>query len=64
MRSYQTKINGKKHDLIVLKITQKDAHGRPSKATIGYDDTVFKVDDGDEFVTAWVPSNTTAKVNS
>lgn len=49
-------IKGEQYALVVLRITEWDAHGRPSKATIGYDDTTFRLDDGtpNEFLTAFV----------
>lgn len=49
-------IRGEEHSLIVLKITGRDRLGRPSTATIGYDDTIFNLSEGDEFVTAFVPT--------
>lgn len=54
-------IAGEDHALIVLQITGRDEHGRPSSAIVGYDDTTFKLSNGDEFVTAWVPAKTLEK---
>ncbi len=50
-------INGKQHDLVVLRILEWDDAGRPSKASIGYDDSSFRLDDQklpNEFLTAFV----------
>lgn len=49
-------INGKLHQLVVLRITAHDAEGRPSQCIIGYDDTTFDINDGtsNEFLTAFV----------
>ena len=57
-------IRGEEYALVVLKITGRDRHGRPSAAVIGYDDTSFHVEDGDEFITAWVKAEFTRKVAS
>lgn len=49
-------INGKPHDLVVLRVLEWDDKGRPSKAEIGYDDTTFRLDDPEkpnEFITAF-----------
>lgn len=47
-------INGEKYQLVVLKVTGWDEAGRPSQATIGYDDTTFKLEGGEHFITAFV----------
>jgi hypothetical protein len=50
-------IKGKTYTLVVLRVTEWDALGRPSKAVIGYDDTTFDLRDdavSREFMTAWV----------
>ena len=50
-------INGKKYKLVVLRPCEWDSQGRPSKVEIGYDDTVFRLDDAtksNEFITAFV----------
>lgn len=49
-------IQGEDHALVLLKVEEKDAFGRPTKCTIGYDDAVFDIKGGEEFITAWVPS--------
>lgn len=51
-------INGTQYELVVLRISDWDEQGRPSKAEIGYDDTSFRLDDpskSNEFLTAFVP---------
>jgi hypothetical protein len=53
-------INGVEHHLVVMKVTDHDAKGRPSAAVIGYDDTTFKLEGGEEFITAWVRVESTA----
>jgi hypothetical protein len=53
-------INGKPHDLIVLRVLEWDASGRPSKCEIGYDDTTFRLDDAtkpNEFITAFAQTD-------
>lgn len=56
-------INGKQHSLIVLRVLEWDDSGRPSKCLIGYDDTVFKLDDGQPnvFLTAFVYDEAVSK---
>jgi hypothetical protein len=51
-------IAGREHQLILLKITNRDEKNRPSEAIIGHDDTTFNIQGGEEFVTAWVPTET------
>lgn len=56
------RINGKLYDLVVLRVLEWDAKGRPSKAVIGYDDTTFDLRDDQvsrEFMTAFVPFDMT-----
>ena len=58
------KINGKPHSLVVLRITAWDEHGRPSQATIGYDDTTFDVSDpnqSNDFMTCFVQTEMTKR---
>lgn len=53
-------INGKPHQLVVLRITARDDMGRPSECLIGYDDTTFRVDDpsvSNDFLTAFVQAD-------
>ncbi len=56
-------LNGKPHSLVVLRVLESDGAGRPSKCSIGYDDTTFDISDKqahpNEFVTAFVPSHMT-----
>lgn len=47
-------INGDKYQLIVLKVVGRDDMGRPAKFEAGYDDTTFKLEGGEEFITAFV----------
>jgi hypothetical protein len=47
-------IGGKDYKLVVLRVLERDAQGRPSKVELGHDDAVFKVEDGMEFFTAYV----------
>lgn len=50
-------INGEQYQIVVLRILEWDAAGRPSKAEIGYDDTTFRLDDAEKpnhFLTAFV----------
>lgn len=49
-------VGEKKYRLVVLKITGRDKLGRPSEATIGYDDTVFNLEGGEEFMTCFIPA--------
>lgn len=52
-------IKGKDYVLVVLRITDWDDKGRPSAATIGWDDSTFDLRDpkvSREFMTAWVPA--------
>lgn len=49
----QIVINGQPHKLILLKVEERDAFGRPSKVTCGYDDTVFDLKGGEVFITAY-----------
>lgn len=55
--------NGKKREycLAILKVDSFDEYGRPSKVTVGYDDTSFKLDQGMQFWTAWIPVEMTEK---
>lgn len=41
--------------LVILKVDEADEYGRPSKVTVGYDDTVFQTEQGMQFWTAWIP---------
>jgi len=56
-------IAGVRHQLIVLKITSSDARGRPKTCVVGFDDTVFELAQGDEFITAWIPIGTEKRVS-
>lgn len=56
-REQQREIRGKQYRLVVLRVTGWDSEGRPSQATIGYDDTSFDLRDDKvsrEFLTAYV----------
>lgn len=50
------KIGADRYDLVLLKVTSKDEFGRPLKCDIGYDDTTFQLEGGEEFITCFVPS--------
>jgi hypothetical protein len=39
---------------IVLRVKEKDAHGRPRLAECFYDEDVIDLENGDEFVTAFI----------
>jgi hypothetical protein len=54
-------IAGKEHALVVLKVTGRDRYGRPRECVIGYDDTKFDIQGGEEFITAWVPAELVGK---
>lgn len=53
-------INGEQYQLIILRVKARDPEGRPSEAQLGYDDTTFEVQEGTEFITAFVPAHTVA----
>lgn len=60
----KAKVNGKDHSAVVLRVTDWDEKGRPSKVVVGYDDTVFDLRDESqsrEFYTALVPTVMTAR---
>lgn len=50
-------INGDKYALVVLKVLERDETGRPAKVLMGYDDTTFSVEEGAEFLTAFVKAD-------
>ncbi len=54
MNQKKRTIRGVEHSCIILKVTSSDEHGRPKTADIGYDDTTFNLQGGEEFITAWV----------
>lgn len=41
--------------LVVLLVKGRDEHGRPRECAMGHEDTTFKLQGGEEFITAWVP---------
>lgn len=47
-------IRNETYILVVLRVIERDGHGRPSKCEVGFDDSVFKIKGGEEFITAWV----------
>lgn len=51
------KINGERYVLVLMKVDARDAKGRPSTVTLGYDDSTFKVEEGMEFITAFVKAD-------
>jgi hypothetical protein len=54
------KIAGRWHVMILLKVETRD-HGRPATAVVGHNDTTFRLEGGEEFITAWVPEETVKK---
>lgn len=54
-------IQGKDHELVVLKITSSDEQGRPKTATIIRDDETVDLVNGDEFVTCYIPARVFVK---
>lgn len=40
---------------MILKVVSADALGRPSTVIVGYDDTTFNLEGGEQFFTAFVP---------
>jgi hypothetical protein len=52
-----TRRNIRNHEYVgpvVFKVLDRDELGRPSKLQIGYDDSVFSLEQGAEFFTGWV----------
>ena len=47
--------------VVLLKVDARDDQGRPSRVTVGYDDTTFQVEEGMEFITALVKPETVKK---
>lgn len=54
-------IQGKEHCLILLKVNSRDEHGRPKMVEVGFDDTTFNIQGGEEFLTAWVLKSVISK---
>jgi hypothetical protein len=54
-------IRGKAHQCVVLKITGRYPDGRPKDAIFIHDDMKTDVENGTEFITAWVPTVTVEK---
>lgn len=54
--SQRRTIRGKDHDLVVLYVTKRDPNGLPREARFLYDDETHQVKEGDEFVTAYIPT--------
>jgi hypothetical protein len=63
MRTRRT-IQGKDHDLVLFRVDEKDEHGRPKRVTVLYDEQTVQIEQGMEFVTAFVPSDCVKKVVS
>lgn len=61
MKAPRARINGEWHECIVLKITGRDDQGRPASADIVYPEQSVSVQDGTEFVTAFVMSKVIGK---
>ena len=47
-------IKGRDYVMVVLKTLEKDEFGRPTKVVVGYDDTVFNLEGGEEFYIGFV----------
>ena len=47
-------IKGHDYVLVVFKTIEKDAFGRPTKVEVGYDDSVFKLEGGEQFYTGFM----------
>lgn len=41
--------------LVLLLVKSSDEQGRPKQCEIGYDENVYTLKGGEEFITAWVP---------
>lgn len=54
-------IRGEPHSLVVMKVVESDAQGRPRKLEVIYDEESVAVKDGFEFITAYVPEKVVAK---
>ena len=54
-------IRGEVHDLLLLKVTSRDPHGRPRTCEVLYDEEATRVDGGEVFVTAYVPAKSVEK---
>lgn len=56
-------INSEEYSLIVLRVTEKDAYGRPRHCETLYDEEVVDLRDGKpkEFITAFVKSRVVEK---
>ena len=53
------KIGDKEYTLVVMRVIDFDAKGRPNSVIVGYDDATFDLRDDSvprEFYTAWVPT--------
>lgn len=48
------KIGKDRYELVVLKVVDRDVFGRPHMVQVGYDDTTFKLEGGEHFVTAYI----------
>jgi hypothetical protein len=46
---------GKWYRVVVLKVTKSDRKGRPEEAKVMYEEQSAEVQNGDEFVTAFIP---------
>ena len=49
-------IRGEKHAAIVLKVLERDIHGRPSRVELLHDDQTTRIQGGEEFIVAWWPA--------
>lgn len=52
---------GDRYVLVVIKVTGRTPDGRPATGEFGYDETVFDLKQGDEFITAFIPEKIARK---
>lgn len=58
-------IRGEEYAIVILKVAERDAHGRPRVATIFVDDTEkISIEGGEEFITAFIRVDLLAKTRS
>lgn len=56
-------IQNEEHVLVLLKVLESDAFGRPVKCDVLYEDMSTQLVGGEEFITAWVPMHLTTMTN-
>jgi len=55
-KGLRIKIRGEQYAAVVLKVVEKDVHGRPSRVDIVHDDQSTPIEGGEEFIVAWWPA--------